>query len=59
MLLQFMRLSIVGPTIPPGALGGDGSGFDKVSDQMLHPLGRSGNQIPTQSLFLTGDYVGI
>ena len=35
------------PPPPPGALSGDGSGFDKVGNQMLHPLGRSGNQIPT------------
>ena len=27
---QLQRISIVGPTIPPGALGGDGLGFDKV-----------------------------
>ena len=54
-----MCLSIVGPTIPNEALGGDESGFDKTSDQMLHPLGRSDNQIPTQSLFFTGDYAGI
>ena len=42
-----MHLSLVRPTTPPGALGGDGLGFDKTGDQMLHPLGRSGNQIPT------------
>ena len=49
-----MRLSIVGPTICPGALGQDGSGFDKTGDQMLHPLGRSGNQIPIQPHSLQG-----
>ena len=38
---------LLAPLSPPGALGGDGSGFDKVGDQMHHPLGRSGNQIPT------------
>ena len=38
---------LLAPLSPPGALGGDGSGFDKVDDQMLYPLGRSGNQIPT------------
>ena len=49
-----MFISIVGPTIPPGALGRDGLGFDKTGDQMLHPLGRSGNQIPTQPRSLQG-----
>ena len=40
-----MHLSIVGPTIAPaGAVGGDGSGFDKTGDQMLHPLDRSCRQ---------------
>ena len=48
--VRIMHLSIVRPTIPPGALGGDGSGFDKTSD---HPLGRSGNQIPTLGVRLS------
>ena len=50
---QLQCVSIVGPTIPPGALGGDGSGFDKTGDQILHPLGRSGNQIPTLGIRLS------
>ena len=29
---MIMHLSIVGPTIPPGAVGGEGWGFDQTSD---------------------------
>jgi len=34
------------PTIPPGAVGGDGWGFDQAKVQMPHHWGRSGDQIP-------------
>ena len=46
-LHRLCAYQLLAPLSPPGALGGDGSGFDKVDDQMLHPLGRLGNQIPT------------
>ena len=42
-----MHLSIIGPTIPPGAEGGEWWGFDQTSDQISHHLGRLGCQIPS------------
>ena len=42
-----MHLSIVGPTIPPGAEGGEWWGFDQTSHQISHHLGRLGCQIPS------------
>ena len=40
-----MHLSIVSPTIPPGAVGGEGWGFDQTSDQIPQHLDRSGDQM--------------
>ena len=45
--IAIMPLSIVGPTIPPGAEGGERWGFDQTSDQIPHHLGRLGSQIPS------------
>lgn len=40
-----MHLSVVGPNHPPG----EGQGFGSDSDQLPHPLGRWGYQIPTHN----------
>ena len=47
IIKHLMHLSIVGPTIPPGAEGGEWWGFDQTSDQISHHLGRLGCQIPS------------
>ena len=58
---SFMRLSIVGPTIPLGHWVGKGRDLKKTSAQIPHTLGWLGDQIPTYILVpyrgLCGDLI--
>ena len=45
--VRVMRLSMSCPTIPPGAVGGEGWGFDQASNQIPHHLGWPGDQTPS------------